>query len=187
MSRIVFNHENVSKCIVGTVGLPGERQFFLQVTSPQCVTCVAIEKSQATALSDRLRLMIKELRRNQLASFDELNIPSEPDDTALEFPITEDFRVGVIGISWEQDIQRIVIEAQSIGDESLTELLDEDEALLIEDAPDLLSFKLRIYQAKSFCDRTDALVAAGRQPCPFCGLPVDPAGHLCPRANGYRR
>ena len=164
MSRIIFNHENVSKCIVGTVGLPGERQFFLQVTSSQGITCVAIEKSQAMALSDRLRLMIKELRRNQLASFDELNILSERDDTTLEFPITEDFRVGVIGISWQQDIQRIVIEAQSIGDESLTELLDEDEALLIEDAPDLLSFKLRIHQAKSFCDRTDALVVAGRQP-----------------------
>jgi len=25
------------------------------------------------------------------------------------------------------------------------------------------------------------------KPCPFCGGPVDPAGHLCPRANGFRR
>jgi len=187
MSRIVYNHENVSRCIVGTVGLPGERQFFLQVTSPEGTTCVAIEKSQAMALSQRLRMMIKELRRNQLASFDELNILSESDGTALEFPITEDFRVGVIGISWEQGIQRIVIDAQAIGDETLTELLDEDAALLIEDAPELLTFKLRIHQARSFCDRTDSIVAAGREPCPFCGLPVDPTGHLCPRANGYRR
>ncbi|MEI6220806.1 MAG: DUF3090 family protein [Actinomycetes bacterium] len=187
MSRFVYNHENVSRCIVGTVGLPGERQFFLQVVSPQETTCVAIEKSQAMALSERLRLMMRELRRNQLASLDELNVAVERDDTALEFPITEDFRVGVIGISWDQETQRILVEAQSIGDETLTELLDEDEVALLEDAPDLLSFKLRIHQARSFCDRTDAVVAAGRQPCPFCGLPVDPIGHLCPRANGYRR
>ena len=187
MSRFIYNHDNVVRCIVGTVGLPGERQFFLQVVSAQESTCVAIEKSQALALSERLRLMMRELRRNQLASLDELNVALERDDTALEFPITEDFRVGVIGISWDQETQRILVEAQAIGDETLTELLDDDEAALLEDAPDLLSFKLRIHQARSFCDRTDAIVAAGRQPCPFCGLPVDPLGHLCPRANGYRR
>ncbi len=130
---------------------------------------------------------MRELRRSQLASLDELNVAVQRDDSALEFPITEDFKVGVIGISWDQELQRILIEAQSVGDESITELLDEDEAILIEDAPDLLSFKLRIHQARSFCDRTDSAVAAGRQPCPFCGLPVDPSGHLCPRANGYRR
>ena len=187
MSRIIYNHDEVTRCIVGTVGLPGERQFFLQVVSEQGVNCVAIEKTQAEALSERLRLMMRELRRNQLASLDELNVALLRDDSALEFPITEDFRVGVIAISWDQETQRILVEAQSIGDESITELLDEDEAILIEDAPDLLSFKLRIHQARSFCERTDSVIAAGRQPCPFCGLPVDPSGHLCPRANGYRR
>jgi uncharacterized repeat protein (TIGR03847 family) len=183
----VYKHENVSRAVIGTVGVPGERQFFLQISSPIGTTCVAIEKSQAMALSERIRIMIRELRRNQLASLDELNIVPERDEAPLEFPITEDFRAGVIGISWEQESQRILVETQAIGDETLTELLSEDEAILIENAPDLLAFSLRIHQARSFCDRTDAVVAAGRQPCPFCGLPIDPAGHLCPRANGYRR
>lgn len=187
MSRYVYKHENVSRAVIGTVGVPGERQFFLQISSPIGTTCVAIEKSQAMALSERIRIMIRELRRNQLASLDELNIVPERDEAPLEFPITEDFRAGVIGISWEQESQRILVETQAVGDETLTELLSEDEAILIEDAPDLLTFSLRIHQARSFCDRTDAVVAAGRQPCPFCGLPIDPAGHLCPRANGYRR
>ena len=30
------------------------------------------------------------------------------------------------------------------------------------------------------------LIAAGRPPCPFCGLPLDPEGHVCPRQNGHR-
>jgi hypothetical protein len=30
-------------------------------------------------------------------------------------------------------------------------------------------------------------VSAGREPCPFCGSPLDPTGHVCPRANGFRR
>ena len=187
MSRYVYRHSSVSKIAIGTVGVPGERQFFLQVSSEAGLTCVAIEKSQAMALSERLRLMIRELRRNQLASLDELNLPTQGGDFSLDFPITEDFRVGVIGISWDQERQRIQIEAQAIGDESMTELLTDDEAVLIEDAPDLLSITLRISQARTFCNHADAVVAAGRQPCPFCGLPVNPEGHLCPRANGYRR
>ncbi len=30
------------------------------------------------------------------------------------------------------------------------------------------------------------IVAAGRPPCPLCGLPLDPEGHVCPRQNGHR-
>ncbi|HEY5033265.1 MAG TPA: DUF3090 family protein, partial [Actinomycetes bacterium] len=41
--------------------------------------------------------------------------------------------------------------------------------------------------ARAFAQRAAAVVGAGRPPCPFCGLPLDPTGHLCPRQNGYRR
>ena len=41
--------------------------------------------------------------------------------------------------------------------------------------------------ARAFTKRAQAVVSAGRQPCPFCGNPMDPEGHLCPRANGFRR
>ncbi len=187
MSRVVYHHDSITRCVVGTVGVPGERQFFLQVSSSTGSNCVSLEKTQVMALTERIRIMIRELRRNQLASYDELDLGSVRDDAPLDYPVTEDFRVGVIGISWDQNNQRITIEAQSIGDETVTELLAEDEAELLEDAPDLLSLNLRINQARAFCDRSDSVVAAGRQPCPFCGLPIDPEGHLCPRANGYRR
>jgi uncharacterized repeat protein (TIGR03847 family) len=42
-------------------------------------------------------------------------------------------------------------------------------------------------QARAFARRAVALVAAGRPNCPFCGRPIDADGHICPRANGYRR
>jgi len=187
MSRIVYRHDKPARIIVGTVGQPGERQFFLQVTSSEGVNTVAVEKSQVMALVERIQEMLKELKRNQLASLDEINLPSARYSGGLEFPIEEDFRVGVIGISWVQENQRILIEAQAIGDESLLELLDEDETMLMEEAPDLLTVSLRISQARGFCHQASEIVSAGRQACPFCGLPVNPEGHLCPRANGYRR
>ena len=41
--------------------------------------------------------------------------------------------------------------------------------------------------ARSFAARAESVVAAGRASCPFCGGPIDADGHLCPRANGFRR
>jgi len=66
----------------------------------------------------------------------------------------------------------------------------QDEDLILDDidmGPDLLIATLNIAQVKGFCERAMNIVNAGRAACPFCGLPIDPLGHLCPRANGYRR
>ena len=38
-------------------------------------------------------------------------------------------------------------------------------------------------QALAFATRAVELVAAGRPTCRFCGLPMDPDGHPCPRMN----
>ena len=187
MSRIVHEHLQPARFIVGTVGNPGERAFFLQAVSDMSMTTIAVEKSQVGALSLRLREMISELRRNKLASLDELSLAASIDNGTLDFPIDEEFQAGIIGITWDQDSQRVIIEAQALTDDSEQELMDDDEVNQIEDAPDLLRVYLRIYQVRGFCSRADAVIASGRQPCPFCGLPINPTGHLCPRANGYRR
>ena len=52
---------------------------------------------------------------------------------------------------------------------------------------DVLRVRLSPAIARAFAQRAAAVVGAGRPPCPFCGLPLDPTGHICPRQNGYRR
>ena len=186
--RIIYNHEDAIRFIVGTVGVPGERAFFLQVGSPLGTTTVSVENSQVAALSARLRELITEVRRNKLASLDELDLPATVDNENLEFPLDEDFRAGVMGISWDPQTQRVSIEIQSIADGEFTELISDDEDLAgVEDPPDLLRLTMRLNQIKGFCNRAESVLQAGRSPCPFCGLPIDATGHLCPRANGYRR
>ncbi|MEI6648767.1 MAG: DUF3090 family protein [Actinomycetes bacterium] len=186
MSRIEYRHDRVERFVVGTVGLPGERSFFLQIQSSDISNCVAIEKSQVAALSERFQELIRELKRSQLASLDELGLPGSVDDRELEFPITEDFQVGLIGISWDGQTQRVGIEIQAFV-ETETEGLDELEDLVDTEEPDAILASLRIHQVRAFCKQADRVVASGRAPCPFCGLPVDAMGHLCPRSNGYRR
>ena len=54
-------------------------------------------------------------------------------------------------------------------------------------ADEVFVVKITASYARDFVARAQALVAAGRPPCPFCLQPLDPSGHICPRANGYRR
>ncbi len=59
--------------------------------------------------------------------------------------------------------------------------IDDDEL----DGPDTLRVRVSIEAARAFVDRAVEVVAAGRLPCPLCGQPLDPQGHICPRRNGH--
>ena len=56
-----------------------------------------------------------------------------------------------------------------------------------EEGPDALRVTITPVAARAFVARARRVVAAGRPACPLCSLPLDPAGHVCPRQNGYRR
>jgi uncharacterized repeat protein (TIGR03847 family) len=53
-----------------------------------------------------------------------------------------------------------------------------------DDGPDVLRVRVTPAAARSFVERAARLIASGRPPCPLCGQPLDPQGHICPRRNG---
>jgi len=59
--------------------------------------------------------------------------------------------------------------------------VDDDD----DDGPDTLRVRLTAAEARGFVNRALSVVAAGRLPCPLCGEPLDPQGHICPRRNGH--
>ncbi|MBI3429431.1 MAG: DUF3090 family protein [Actinobacteria bacterium] len=182
MARLVITYDPAERFIVGTVGEPGERSFFIQAREGKRLTSVLIEKAQVVAIVERLDLLLRELKRID----PNLEIgTSSRDDEPLEQPIVEEFRVGLITLSWMSDRELVSIElhATSEGDEVEEAPFSEDP----ENAPDMLHVLLTADQTQSFVKRAMTVVGAGRPPCPFCGLPLDPRGHVCPRANGYRR
>jgi hypothetical protein len=81
---------------------------------------------------------VREIKSSGSASIDELSVAHVKDVKPLDFPIDEDFRVGIIGISWDEETQRIGIQIQAIGNEEIVDLLDDEQAAQIEDAPDLI-------------------------------------------------
>jgi uncharacterized repeat protein (TIGR03847 family) len=114
-------------------------------------------------------------------------IPSAADVDDLEplsAPVDEEFRVAAMGLAWDGSAETVVVEAVAAGEEPIDEeaiLSDSDEG------PDALRVTITPMAARAFVARARRVVAAGRPPCPLCSLPLDPAGHVCPRQNGYRR
>ena len=197
MSRQVFDFDPPERFVAGTVGQPGARTFFLQARAGTRLTSVALEKTQVSVLAERVDELLDEvLRRSGGAAPVPALLPQGAEDTAaLDTPIEEEFRVGTMSLSWDGEASRVVIEAYS--NDATPELEDDDEESeessgpLGDDEDGATGMVLRVRltgaQARAFAKRALAVVAAGRPPCPFCAGPLDPEGHICPRANGYRR
>jgi len=182
MSGQIHLFDPAERFVAGTVGVPGERTFFLQARKGSRLLSVSLEKAQVAALADRIQQILREVRNSEpLTLFERV----ERDDQPLESPIDEEFRVGVIGIAYLSDRKMVEIDLQAIADSQSPE----DEELLMElsESQDILRVLIPLGYAESFAKRAIAVVGAGRASCPFCGGPIDPGGHLCPRSNGYRR
>ena len=187
MPRHLFVYDPPERFVAGTVGEPGSRSFFLQARSGRRVTSVSLEKEQVALLAERLEELLDEIVRRTGGS------PAVPaavpvdlaDNEPLEQPILEEFRVGSLALAWDEPHGKIVIEAGAITeDENPAEPLSDDQTA---EAPDALRVRLTGGQARAFAARAQAVVSAGRPPCPLCDLPLEPEGHVCPRQNGYRR
>lgn len=186
MTRQVFEFRNPERFVTGTVGMPGERTFFLQARKGNVLTSVVAEKGQVAVLAERIDQLLDEVIKTRAV---QVEIPPAgtdalADNGPLDAPIVEEFRVGAMALGWDDASSHVVIEAHAINEESdeIPELADDDT-----DGPDTLRVWITAEQARSFAERARSVVSAGRPPCPFCNQPLDAGGHVCPRANGYRR
>ncbi|MGW6918618.1 DUF3090 domain-containing protein [Kitasatospora sp. NPDC054939] len=191
MPRQVFYYDQPERFVAGTVGQPGARAFYLQASARGRITSVLLEKTQVAALAERIEEVLDEaLRRSGGDPAIPATAPNDLLDTApLDMPLEQEFRVGTMALAWDSSDSCLVVEAQALVEEDEDD--DEESAASVladdEHGPDMLRVRLSGAMARVFAKRALDLVSAGRKPCPFCNLPLDPEGHLCPRANGYRR
>jgi uncharacterized repeat protein (TIGR03847 family) len=189
---VVHSFDPPERFVAGTVGEPGQRTFFLQAREGTRLVSISLEKQQVAALAERIDELLDELMR---AAGDDVLIPAiapraTTDNQPLEQPIEEEFRAGTMTLSWDGTDERVVIEVFPFTEAAVVspEQLEEDLEDLLEPEPDeILLVRLPAAAARSFVERARTVIGAGRPDCPFCGEPVDPDGHLCVRANGFRR
>jgi uncharacterized repeat protein (TIGR03847 family) len=224
----VYEYRYPERFVAGTVGMPGQRTFYLQARDGTRITSVVLEKQQVAVLAERLDDLLDTIVRRSAGT---APIPAvAPTDAVdmepLDVPVDEQFRVGTMGLGWDDDSQHVVIEAYAAsevdaedieidatsddddddGDETVDPVallaevvaelaeedlaaaqLDDDIDIDVDESADVLRVLLSGAAARAFAQRAQSVVAAGRPACPFCTLPLDPEGHICPRQNGYRR
>jgi len=177
-----FSFDSPDRFTTGTVGNPGQRTFFLQARSGSRVVSVALEKEQVAVLAERLGQLLEEVRRR--GGSVPLALPDDArDDKPLDEPLVEQFRVGSMVLAWDGEKNEVLVQARARVEEGEEEPDDDDDDSA--DGPDVLQVRMPTAAARVFVDRALRVVSAGRPPCPFCGLPLNPEGHLCPRRNGH--
>jgi uncharacterized repeat protein (TIGR03847 family) len=182
----VIEFDPPDRFVAGTVGPPGQRTFFLQASAGRRLVSVSLEKQQVSLLADRLNDLLDDFAGGAAAE----PVATDVEDNApLDTPIEDEFRVGSMSLAWDPGREIVILECHD-GDQAV-EVDEEGEPEVLEDIdgpePTLLRVTIPPAAARAFARRCATLVAAGRPPCPFCGGPLDPTGHICPRANGYRR
>lgn len=166
-----FDLPEVERFTAGTVGPPGSRVFYLQVTAGGQVVTLRLEKAQVAVLAGYLAELLADLPTPS---------PEEiPEQAELVEPVVAEWVVGQLGVAFDESRDRMVIRADELVD-------DEEEGAVIATAAGSARFALTRPQVAGFVVHAAALVVAGRPPCPLCRRPLDPEGHVCIKTNGHR-
>jgi uncharacterized repeat protein (TIGR03847 family) len=181
----VLEFDPPERFVAGTVGPPGQRTFFLQVSAGPRLTSVSLEKQQLSTLADRVNDLLDDFAAGEAS-----DLAAEPfeDVAPLATPIEDEFRVGTMSLGWDAEREVVIVECHDGQEEVVAE--EGGEPALAEPAggfTTILRVVIEPAPARAFARRCAKVVAAGRPPCPFCGGPLDPTGHICPRSNGYKR
>lgn len=185
METTVHRFDWPDRLVIGTVGEPGARTFYLQAREGDRLISVALEKGQSAALAERIDEILDELMALDGNPFSVPAITPEGlvDNEPLE-GVREMYRVGVLGVGWEPETAQILVEAYSL----LVSIDGEIELSDLEAHPeDVLAIRLPVGSARAFAKRTREIVGAGRPLCILCRMPMDDdEDHICTLPDGFR-
>lgn len=176
----------------GAVGEPGQRAFYIQAEKDGQVLNVLVEKQQVAVLAQRVQLLLEQVE----AQFPEeggVPTPLEPEAGQLRGDPVPLFRAVAIGVGFDPGRRLVVLELheQAVAGDEDDDEGEDDEAEPGFPGGEEEGYLARLYftaaQARAMATRGIAAVEAGRPPCPLCGGPLDPSGHVCPRLNGHAR
>jgi uncharacterized repeat protein (TIGR03847 family) len=182
MPTLVHEFDWPDRVVVGTVGRPGSRTFYLQVRTGARSASVALEKEQSALLADKVDELLDQLSARE---DNRVSVPADTpaelvDNDPLDQPVEEQFRAGTMRLGWDPRTSQVVIEAYPYVDaaddaDDLTLDVDGDPA----EPAEVLLVRIPVGTARAFAQRTRRVVRSGRPTCPTCGRPVDEDGHVC--------
>jgi uncharacterized repeat protein (TIGR03847 family) len=157
----------VSRIVPNTFGEPGQRTFNLVLESGEARCTVWLEKEQLFQLALKLQEVME-----RLSDEDKARQSQDKESAWSGEGISLDFKVGQMALEYDQDSNSFRMMAYEREEEATEE-------------GSSVSFWISLQQAGSVSEEALQICAAGRPRCFLCGLPINPDGHVCPRANGH--
>jgi len=161
----------VSRITTGAVGPPGKRVFYIQARYESRLISLLVEKHQVQSLAIGLEEFLDELE-NRLPDLPEASAEYDSVDMELEQPLDPMFRVGQIGLGYDEESDQLILIAR--------QLESEDEG------SEVVRFWCTRSQLRAMCSWGLEVASRGRPICGNCGEPKDPEGHFCPKSNGHK-
>lgn len=172
----VIDLNPVTRITADAIGEPGQRVFYIQARQGTNLVTLLCEKEQVQALAVGIEQMLMQLAQknpDKVGPVDEVLAL----DMSLEEPLEPIFRVGQMGLGYEEEHNLLVLVAQ--------ELVPEGEE---PESGSVARFWITPVQSRTLARHALEVVAAGRPRCPLCGAPMGPDGeHFCPRKNGHNK
>lgn len=192
MPPTVHGFDWPDRVVVGTVGQPGARTFYLQAQQGSRLVSVSLEKEQTVALSERIEEVLDELMAEEGNPYSVPALTPEGlvDNDPLAQPVEEEFRAGAMSLGWDPATLQIVIDVYPIlvVDLDVDELAAEQEVEIeVEIEPEeVVRIRIPVGTARAFAKRTREVAGAGRPICPLCSVPMDGDDHVCELPEGFR-
>ena len=166
-----FEVDSPDHFTAGAVGPPGQRVFYLQSRDAGRLITLKVEKEHVRALAEYLGGLLARVKGAPGAA----RGPAE-----LLEPLEAAWDVGSLAVGYDESQDRVVVEASE-----LIEAEEAEEESTPAPEPAMARFRITRAQAAAFVERANELMKGGRPTCPVCSRPMDPEGHVCPRANGH--
>ncbi len=176
-----FDLDPVERFTAGAVGEPGHRVFYLQAAAGgDPAVSFKLEKAQVAALAGYFAQLLADLASPEPGD--------QPTDLELREPVLAEWVVGTIGVAYDETRGTFLVRLDELveSDEDDDDDREDDEDEDGDSAHGSARLVLTRGQAHAFVIRSAQLVSSGRPPCPLCGRPIDPEGHLCVKTNGHK-
>ncbi len=174
MSKVEIDLDPVTHLTADAIGQPGQRVFYIQGWQDDRVVTLLVEKLQIQSLSTGLDEFLQEVSER----FPDLPAASNEYDESrmhIQPPVDPVFRVGEVGLGYDSDRDLVCLIAREI----LSGDMQPDDAGVVR-------FWATRSQMRAMTHWGQEVASHGRQICPQCGEPMDPAGHFCPKKNGHK-
>ena len=174
MPPLEFNLRPVDRITTGAIGPPGKRVFYIQASKDDELVTVIVEKTQVQSLAVGVEEFLDELS-SRVPELSNAAADYEEAEMTLQRPIDPAFRVGQLGLGYDDSNDLMVL----VG----SEIQPEEDAV---DEPSVARFWCTRRQMRQMCQWGLEVASRGRTICGNCGQPIDPEGHFCPKRNGHK-